>query len=46
MKIGGKASGPPLDLALSLRIACLIFTDENMTLLQHVLVTGGVAHYL
>jgi len=32
MKIGGKPSGPPLDLALSLRIARLTNTEENMTL--------------
>jgi len=42
MKVGGKPSGPPLDLALSMRIARLINTDENMTLLKHVIVTGGV----
>jgi len=35
-------SGPLLDLALSLRIARLTNTDENMTLLKHVLVPGGV----
>jgi len=42
MKIGGKPSGPPLDLALSLRIARLTNTEENMTLLRHVLVIGGI----
>jgi len=42
MKIGGKPSGPPLDLAFSLPIACLANADENITLLQLVLVTGGV----
>jgi len=42
MKIGGKPSGPPLDLALSLRIECLTNTDENMTWFKHVLETGGV----
>jgi len=30
MKIGGKPSGPPLDLALSLQIARLTNTDENI----------------
>jgi len=42
MEIGGKPSGPHLDLALSLKIARLTNTDENITLLQLVLVTGGV----
>jgi len=42
MKIGGKPSGPPLDLALSLRSGRLTNTGENITLLNHVLVTGGV----
>jgi len=42
MKIGGKQSGLPLDIALSLRITRLTNTDENMTLLKHVLVTRGV----
>jgi len=42
MKISGKPSGPPLDLALSLQIARLTNTDENITLLKLVLVTGGV----
>ena len=42
MKIGGKPSGPPLDLTLSLRIACLTNTEENMTLFKHVLVKDGV----
>jgi len=42
MKIGGKPSGPPLDLAKSLQIARLTNTDENITLLKLVLVTGGV----
>jgi len=42
MKIGGKPSGPPLDLALSLQIARLTNTDENITLLKLVLVIGGV----
>jgi len=42
MKIGGKPSGPPLDLAISRHIACLTNTDENITLLKLVLVTGGV----
>ena len=42
MKIGGKPSGPPLDLAISSRIARLTYTEENLTLLKHVLVTGGV----
>jgi len=38
MKIGGKPSGPgpPLDLALSLQIARLTNTDENITLLKLV----------
>jgi len=34
MKIGGKPSRPPLDLALSLQIARLTNTDENITLLN------------
>jgi len=42
MKIGGKPSGPPLDLALSLQIVRLTNTDENTKLLKLVLVTGGV----
>jgi len=42
MKIGGKSSGPPLALALSLQIARLTNTNENITLLKHVLVTYGV----
>jgi len=42
MKIGGKPSGPPLDLALSLQITRLTSTDENITVLKLVLITGGV----
>jgi len=42
MKIGGKPSGPPLDLALGLQIARLTSTDENITLLKQQLVTEGV----
>jgi len=42
MKIGGKPSGPPLDVALSLQIARLTNTDENITFLKLVLVTGEV----
>jgi len=39
---GGKPSEPPLDFALSLQIARLTNTNENMALLMHVLKTGGV----
>jgi len=42
MKIGGKPSWSPLDLALSLQIARLTNTDENIALLKLVLVTEGV----
>ena len=42
MKIGGRPSVPPLNLARSLRVGRSTNTEENMTLLKHVLITGGV----